>query len=142
MADIRDAIVHLQTITAALTGMKEAPSDPSANFASWPCARAYPNTGTFDIEPAGASKGLHHIVVEMFMPAQPNLAESVKKLSEYIDDFAAAVLAAPTIGGHVATIVTGTDGPPLSYRLVSGKLGSVDTVALRWELTVKITNAL
>jgi hypothetical protein len=142
MADVRDAVVHLQSIALALSGMREAPADPRAMAGAFPCAMSYAGNGTFEIEPAGCSKGLHHIMTDMFMPRQTDLALSLKTLSAFIDDFAAAVLAAPTIGGHVATIVTGKDGPPLRYTLVNGTLAGIDTVALHWDLTVKITNTL
>ena len=142
MTDIRDAVVYVQALALALSGMHEAPSEPRAMAASWPCAMSYAGTGTFDIKPAGCSIGLHHIMTDMFMPRQPDLALSLKTLSAFVDDFAAAVLAKPTLGGKVATIVTGEDGPPLRYSLVNGTLAGVETVALHWDLTVKITNTL
>jgi hypothetical protein len=142
VADIRDAVVHVQTIAAALTGMKEAPADARAGMFAYPFAISYPGNGTFDVQPAGSSTGIHHIFTDMHMASESNLQEALRYLYAFVDDFANDVLADERLGGHVATIVTGKDGPPLRYTLVSGTYAGVKTIALHWELTVKIQNTI
>ena len=142
MADVRDAVVHIQTIAAALTGMREAPADARAGMLAYPFAISYPLRGTLDIRPAGSSTGIHRIVTEIHMAAEGDLAQALKHLQGFLDDFANDILDDPTLGGHCSTIVTGSDGPPLSYTLVSGVYNGVKTIALRFETTAKIVNTI
>ncbi len=142
MADIRDAVVHVQELAAALSGMKEAPSDPRSAALSYPFAMSYSIRGTLDAGPAGTSKGIHTIATDMIMPRDPDLGLAIKTLSAYIDDFAAAVLADPTLGRHVGSTVSGNDGPPLTYSLIQQQYNGVPVICLRWELRVKIENTL
>jgi hypothetical protein len=140
--DVRDVCIHIQGIVKALSGMKEAPDDPRAGAFSWPFALTYPAHGTFDSGPAGSSTGLHHIATDIMYARQPDLGLAYKTLGAYVDDFPAAILADPTLGGHVTTIVSGADGPPLSYTMGSGLYAGIEVIALRFDLAVKILNTV
>ena len=142
MADLRDAVVQVQTIARALSGIKEAPSEARSGMMAYPFAISYPLRGTFDIGPAGASTGLHTIVTEIHMAAEGDLATALKHLQTYLDDFANDILDDPRLGGTVTTIVVGDDGPPVSYTLVSGVYNGVKTIALKFETAVKILNTI
>ena len=142
MADVRDAVVHIQGIARALSGMKEAPDDARGAMNAYPFAISYPGRGTYTSGPAGASTGLHRIITEIHMAREGDLAQALKHLQSYLDDFANDVLNDPTLGGHVSTIVVGSDSPPLSYTLVSGIYNDVKTIALRFETAVKIQNTI
>ena len=142
MADLRDAVVQIQAIAGALTGMKQAPPDATYAVMSYPFAVSYPIRGTFDYGPAGASIGLHRIVTEIHMAAEGDLPTAMKHLQSYLDDFANDILDDPKLGNTVTTIIAGDDGPPLSYTLVSGTYNGVKTIALKFETAVKILNTL
>ncbi len=142
MADVRDAVVYIQGIAGALSGMREAPPDARASMNAYPFAISYPARGTYDIRPAGASTGIHRIATEIHMAAEGDLATALKHLQSFLDDFTNDVLDDPTLGGNVTTIVSGEDGPPIGYTLVSGFYNGVKTIALRFETTVKILNTI
>jgi hypothetical protein len=122
--------------------MKEAPDDARGAMNAYPFAISYPGRGTYNIQPAGSSTGIHRVVTEIHMASEGDLAQALKHLQAYLDDFSAAILNDPTVGAHASTIVTGSDGPPLSYTLVSGVYNGVKTIALRFETTLKIQNTI
>jgi len=122
--------------------MKEAPADARAGQLAYPFAISYPLRGTLDMGPAPLSTGLHTIVTEIHVAVEGNLALALKDVQKFLDTFANAILSDTTLGGHVSTIISGSDGPPLSYTLVSGVYNGVKTIALRFETRVKIQNTI
>ena len=132
MADVRDAIVKVQAIARALTGMKEAPDDPRDGMVAYPFAITYAGTGDYDVAPAGMGKGLHTLITDMHVARQPSITLAVKLQHTLLDDFANNVLADPTLGGTVDTIVTGEGGPALRYRFVMADYTGIPTWLLRW----------
>jgi hypothetical protein len=140
VADVRDAIVKVQAIARALTGMREAPDDPRANMVAFPFAISYAGNGGFAAQ-AGVGKGMHHIVTDMHCAREADMAQAVQMEHAFLDDFANALLADPTLGGVVSTIVA-TDDNQVRYSFGPTNYCGVPTIVLRWDILVKIQNAI
>ena len=142
MADVRDAIVKIQAIARALSGMKEAPDDARGAMNAYPFAVSYPGTGNFNISPATNMQGIHELITEMHVASETDLQQAIKHVQSFIGPFANDLLNDPTLGGTISTMVTGADGPPVSYTFVSGNYNGIKTIALRWRIKVKMQAAI
>lgn len=141
MADVRDAIVKVQAIARALTGMKEAPDDARGAMNAYPFAVSYMRSARYELE-SGVMKGIYRLATDIHMASEGDLQQAVKYLSAYGTSFPLAMLKDPTLGGTISTMVTGKDGPPITSTFRSWNYNSVQTLVLGFETVVKIENVI
>lgn len=131
-----DVINAIQGKVRAIPGIKEAPATITESAALFPFGITYPRTGTVDAISEGLGRGLHTIFVEIHM-SRVLLGDSVIAVLGYMALLENALRLDPTVGGTVSTI-----NFPLRYTFGRLEWGSVPTVGVRYEVTVKINDTI
>ncbi len=121
----------IQTIAGALSGIRNAPSNPPDQVGAFPFAVTYPERGAFT---AGSltkalTAGQHVIVTEIHV-ARKDLPRAVAGAIGYADLFHTALQADPTLGGSVLIIDS------LTWEFGPLVWGAVETIGYRLRLTV------
>jgi hypothetical protein len=129
------AIQALQAHAMALSGMKAAPDYPPEAANVFPFSVAYPAKGRL-VGEAGWTKALHTIFVEIHCN-RSILPKAVEQATGYLTAYPARLLADPTLGGQVDTILM-SDGQPVVYEFGRLEWGGVPTVGIRFQVTFKL----
>jgi len=133
---VENAIIALQEIAGAVTGIKGAPNYAPDALNVYPIAVAYPESGNISIQVVGEMQGLHALVLEVHV-ARKNLASDIQLAISYIESIAAAILDDVTLSGTVDTL------GGLEYRFGAMSWGGQDTFGVRFRLTnVKIRSTV
>jgi hypothetical protein len=127
------AITALQTLVAAVTGIKAAPaSPPDAPSGQWPLSIAFPSAGRFEGGGNVQLAGYHTIVVQIHY-TRADLARAYATIAPYLETVVAAIAASPTLSSTVTAIA----GPVL-YSFGAMTFASVDTIGWQFDVPVKI----
>ncbi len=133
------AIARLQYHAGSLSGIKEAPAAPPESANEFPFAVAYPARGNW-FNPAGWAKGLHTIFVEIHC-ARGILPTAVTQALAYVESFPNAVMNDPTLNSTVDTIILSEEDGGIPYTFGRLEWGGVQTIGMRFEVTVKIQSS-
>ena len=128
---IAAAIADLQTKALSLSGVKAAPASPPEAMSQFPFAVCYARSGTLRQTSAGWATYLHTLICEIHV-ARQMLPRAVEQAMPYIELFAAKLIADPTLGGTVSTVV--------AVRYLFGRLswGSEEHLGVQLEVEVKL----
>ena len=124
---LTDVLGGLQTLVAAVSGIKAAPTYMRDQLAPMPFCVAYPKSGTYEMGALGAYQVLHSIVLELHIPFV-SLEASEKAALQYADTVPQAILADPTFGGTIDTF------GGISYTFGMMRWGGFDTIGFRWTI--------
>ena len=126
------AVDNLTTLTASLTGIRQAPSAPPEQATAFPFAVVYPSSGTASGGPLGGifRDATHGIVAEIHT-ARKYLPKDIAAIQGYYDLFITALQADPTLGGAVKLTTQ------LDYQFGGLGWGGVDTIGWRFTVTVR-----
>ena len=126
------AIAAVQTVAGAVSGIKQAPTNPPEQSAMFPFSICYARTGTETPQSSGWSVALHTLVCELHCQ-RTVLPLAVAQALPLYEEFAAAILADVGLAGAVQTV------NQLRYTFGELEYGGVKTIGYRIELDVKIT---
>lgn len=131
---LAEAIKQIQVVTGGLAGIKSAPSTAPEAAGAFPFAVAYPRSGTLTINSYSWGTLLHTIYVEIHV-ARTLLPAAIDQALPYVESFASALVADPTLEAAVDTVN--------GIRFTFGKMewGGVETLGWRFEVDVKIKTA-
>lgn len=126
-----EAVVDaVTTMTGGLTGIRQAPTDPTETANAFPFAVTYSGGGSY--LPFGLGKaltrGVHRIVTEIHV-ARKDLPRDVAALIPFPDRYLAALQADYTLSGAIINI----EG--LDYDFGALQWGGLDTLGWRFTLT-------
>lgn len=129
---ITTAVANIQTIVAALSGMRQAPSQPPDSAGAFPFGVSY--IGAVDVTQASLTLRTHifTIITEIHV-ARKDLPRDVAKLDPYPTAFPDAVWTTPTLTGAVDTVLS------VVGQLIPSAWGGVDTLCWQFNTRVKIT---
>lgn len=99
---LSDAIVEVQNIVGAISGIKAAPDNPPESINQYPFALSYAYQGTWE-RMSDWKKGIHVIVCEVHFSRQ-NLPKAIALAMPYCESIPNALLGNPTLNGTVDTI--------------------------------------
>ena len=91
MATLQDAIDQIQDAVGAVSGIRMAPDEPAENWRVFPVAVCYAGSGLWKISPVGVMKGIHDIVLNVFV-ARKELPRDVKAVMGYAKSVPNAIL--------------------------------------------------
>ena len=126
------AVAAIQVKAAAVSGIKQAPTNPFEQSSMIPFAVCYARTGTQTPQSSGWSVALHTLVCEIHCQRTVLSLAFAEALPLY-ESFASGVLADPTLGGAVQTI------NQLRYTFGGMEYDGTPTLGYRIEIDVKIT---
>ncbi len=126
------AIANLQSKALALSGMKAAPTDPPEASSVYPFAVSYENTGSLELESFGFANDRAVIFTEFHVSRQM-LPLAIKTALSLRDPFLKAIMADPTLGGAVSTVVS-----PVLRAFGRLEWADTPTIGYRFMTTVKI----
>jgi hypothetical protein len=129
------AVAALQTLTLALTGMREAPALLTEVPQVFPCSRAYPWEGTWTGMGGGWKKSLATIALDVHV-ARRDMRRDIDTLYPFVDSVGNMLAANPTLSTTVQTIVY-----PVTWSFRSftwDAQGSVITLGFRFLIPVKL----
>ena len=136
MSTVQDAIEAIQDIAIAC-GVRYAPDEPPDKITQGPMAITYARGGTWK-SAAGMKTGIHTIIAEFHMPLR-SFANDLALVRPYIETFANAILADPTLAGTVG----GDGGVPMTYEyFMTTWPSNVYTIGYRFIITVKQQSAI
>lgn len=127
-----DAIIQVQDIIEATVQIPYAPDMPPEQASMFPFAVCYPDSGTFRLNQVGWSTDLHSLVIEIHY-AQSLLAPAVLKAVTDLPIIVQAIMADPTWGGKIDTIVG-----EISYLFGFLEYGSKKTIGTQLTVPIKI----
>ncbi len=132
---LQEAINGIQDAVGALDGVRKAPDYPPEQLNQFPFAVCWAAEGTFEYSTPGVRKGLHVIELALHVARNGDLPREVALAMPYIETVPDALMADPTLGGTVATIVG-----PITYEF--GPLGygekEQNTLGFLFRIRVKI----
>lgn len=128
---IETAILNLQAKVLSLSGIKAAPSAPPEGSGAFPFGVSYERSGTLVLHSYGFADDLATIWCEIHV-GRGILSKAVEQAMGFRDPFLKLLVADPTLGGTVSTIV--------EVRRVFGVLswGGIETLGYRFEVDVKV----
>ncbi len=132
---VANALLALQAHARALPGVADAPTRVPEGAGMFPFAVSYPRSGSL-VRITDTWKGLHVLITEIHVE-RSMLPAAVEKAQAYIESFPNRILNDPTLGGSVSTIRM-DDAAPVTYEFGVLKWGSVQTIGVRFSITVKI----
>jgi len=135
------AVTQLQTLALTISGIKDAPVNPPESINVFPFVVAYPARGTFTGEGSGTIRGLHTIYTEVHY-ARTLLGAAVNSATAMVETYADKILANPTLAGTVDTILMSADGQPFTYEFGRLEWGGLETIGIRFAITVKIRRSI
>jgi len=126
------AIAKVQAHAIALTGMGEAPTNPTEAQSVYPFAITYDRRGELLQESAGWALDLCTVVTELHF-ANQNLSLVITKAMGFREPFLQRLINDPTLGGTVALI--------RGLRYEFGKLGDDELadIGYKFELDLKLS---
>lgn len=129
---ITTAVANIQTLVAALSGMRSAPAQPPDSAGAFPFGVSY--IGAVEVNQASLTQRTHifTIITEIHV-ARKDLPRDVAKLDPYPTAFPDAIWDAPTLSGAVDTVL-GVVG-----QLIPSSWGGVDTLCWQFNTRIKIT---
>lgn len=128
---IETAVAAVQAKAAALSGIRQAPSQPTDSAGAYPFAITWAAAGSFEQQSLTSRTGLHTIATEIHV-ARKDLARDLALALPYVQTFPDAILDDPTLGAAVDTVLSVTYiGQPSNW-------GGVDTWCYHFETRVKI----
>lgn len=130
MATLETAIARIQSLARGLPGMKQAPSLPPEQAASYPFCVCFPLRGAWSAQSDGWLIGLHTIAAEIHI-ARRDLPIDVDVALPFIESFPAAILSDPTLNGNVQTV------NDIRYTFGPMAWGGQATIGWRFEIDVK-----
>lgn len=137
--DINAAVTYLQTIAAGISGMRQAPAEPTEQ-AQFPFAVSYVAALASSVQPSfGHQINLYEIATEIHV-ARKDLPRDYASIKSYANDFPAAVW------GDLNTNGAALDGCVSTINRISGSLqpstwGGIDTLAWTFRIEVKVNSA-
>lgn len=138
MATLREVIAAIQADMLTLTGMREAPTDPPEQPQVFPFSICLPDSGEW-IRAADVKQGLQTVTIDVHV-ARRDLPRDVAALTTYFADAVPnKLLGDPYLGNTVDTI-TALTWQILTFRWDAA--GQVQTIGLRFTLTVKMRTAI
>lgn len=133
------AITRLQYHAGLLSGVKEVPTSPPESANEFPFVVTYPARGKF-FNPSGWSKGLHTIFVEIHC-ARVILPAAVTQALAYVEAYPNLIMNDPTLNSTVDTIILSEEDDGIPYTFGRLEWGGVQTIGVRFEVTVKIQSS-
>lgn len=129
------AIAALQ-VHAKAAGAKDAPPLPAETAIGYPFSVCYPATGSISAETAGAQKDLMTVNLDLHVN-RIDLPTDVQTILSFFTAFAPLLIADPTLGGAVDTIVMEQDDP-IRWNFGQMQYAEIKTVGLRYAIKLKI----
>lgn len=129
---VLEAIRYIQTdITGVMSGIQDAPQDAIESVDQYPFAISYLEEGEIEFMSAGWARIFPTIITEFHLSSNI-LAEAVQSAMTYFHLFVQALIADPTLGDNISTIV--------SASFLFGRLewGGDKNIGLRFRLHVKL----
>jgi hypothetical protein len=125
------AIIKIQAHAIALSGMGEAPTNPTEAQSVYPYAITYDRRGAMEQESAGWALDLCTVCTE-FHFANQNLSLVITKAMGFREPFLQRLISDPTLGDTVSTI--------RGLRYEFGKLGDDETsdIGYKFEIDLKL----
>lgn len=135
MTIIADAIIGIQAIVATVTGIREAPSEPPEQLATFPFSVCYPGSGEFEELTSGCMDGQHTIRLELHV-ARKNLRSDYLDLIDFVETIPFALLNDKTLGGTVDI------NERIRYSFEPLGWNGMETIGWRFEIQCKTRTAL
>lgn len=129
------AVARVQAIARQCTGVRASPAQPTESADVLPVAISWPENGTLTPNDATFTTGLHTIRCEMHA-SRDMLKDAVQKITGWAEQFPKHLAGDPTLDGAVDSIVF-----PVTYSVQSIQWGETPTLALVWQVPVKILAA-
>jgi len=125
------AIAKIQAHAIALTGMGEAPTNPTEAQSVYPYAITFDRRGALQQESADWALDLCTVVTELHF-ANQNLSLVITKAMGFMEPFLQRIISDPTLGDTVSTI--------RGIRYEFGKLGDDETadIGYKFEIDIKL----
>lgn len=142
---ITAAVTKIQTICAALTGMKAAPSRPDVNQSVFPFTIAYAGPGTWDGGVPGEYINLGSINIDLYLsPFDNGIVEAVYQMEKFVETLPKAILSNGTDYTLSSTVTAlGTDDVAVRFEgLGQAQLGATLCYICRWVVNYKNQGAL
>ncbi len=131
------ALSAIRATVAAVSGIRQTPTNPTETANVWPFAIVYALDGNASAFPIGTSTHLLNIAVEVFT-ARKDLARDFDVINPFLDSIPAALLAEVTgTGSQFESNITTFD--TINYELLEKDYAGVAVIGYRFTLTnVKI----
>lgn len=129
---VLEAIRYIQTdITGLMAGIQDAPPDAVESVDQYPFSVSYLEEGEIEFVSDGWARLFPTIITEIHLSSNM-LDEAIQKSMTYFHLFVQAIIADPTLGDNISTIVSGT--------FLFGRLewGGDKNIGLRFRLNVKL----
>jgi hypothetical protein len=133
LSPVIDALV---TVAGNLSGIVRAYADPPESISEFPAAVVYAQRGALGTASAGMGRNLHTIRIDLYT-SRTQLPEAVNSARAWPDVLHAALADAPTLGVSGCTIDW-----PVTYEAIAAQYNNLTHYGLRFEVTVKIVEAL
>lgn len=128
---VNAAILDLQSKALALSGMKYAPDSPPEATSAFPFAVSYEASGNLQLRSSGYADDLATIFTEFHVSRQI-LPKAIETAMAFRDPFLKSIIADPTLGGTVSTIVS------INKNFGFLEWAKIETVGYRFSITVKV----
>jgi hypothetical protein len=125
---LQDAIARIQTLVAAVDGIRASPQYLPEAINIFPYSVCYAGNGSYDFGPSGVMKGLHNIILEIHV-ARKDLPRDTEKVMDYADSIPLAIMHDPTLGATVSTI------GPITYTFGGMQYGDQLTLGFRFTIS-------
>lgn len=129
--------VHAVAANGTAGGGLSAPQFPPEGIAEFPFTAVYPRTGTILGEASEARRDLVDIYFEYHL-ARQNLPVDVETALNFFENFPNRLIADPTLGGTVSTIVMDRDTGGIRWEFGEMSYMSLKTIGYRFTITVKL----
>lgn len=129
---MRNIIAKIQA-HALTAGAKEAPTDPVESNVRFPFSACYPGTGRIMAGASETRKDIDSFVLALHVN-RAHLPIDVKTAETFYDAFGALLVADPTLGGTVNTILL-DEG--IGWEFGNMKWGGLETVGFKFTIPVK-----
>lgn len=133
---LSSAITQLVSVAGSLSGISRAYSDPPESISDFPAAVVYAERGTLTQVSDGLGRNLHTIRIDLYTSRQ-QLPEAVNSSRGWPDALHSALAADETLNGTVSAIVW-----PVTYQAIAAQYNNLVHYGMRFEVTVKIMEAV
>ena len=135
---VRTALDAIITVVSAVSGIRQAPTNPTDNPSAYPFAVSYVMDGQLVNGAMGTRKHLVNIAIEL-LTARKDLARDMALISPYIDSISSALLAEVSDSGdRFGSTISAFEG--INYELLPEvNYAGVQMIGYRFTMTnVKI----
>lgn len=141
MNAIDNAITRIQTIVDSLTSVtfKSTPDYPIENADPFPMSVVYLGGGQFTATNATVHHNFPTINVEFHL-SRVNLKQTYQQINAIALEFPRRLVADPTLGGNITTIVMSKD-LPITYTVRPYSFGSVTSQMMLFVIPIKTLQA-